>query len=148
MEPCMWWMIVLHMRKASTLDTPTHHVFYSDIKTTSLYQSMESTCTQTIVCVCDVFPDREVRVWCYAREHGMLCQTLFGHMFGIGARQRPPGGAEVDLHAREAVCHGTRVNVISHLVSASEYGPPLKGGHTLVLRGGHIFMVLTKSSFV
>jgi hypothetical protein len=45
MEPGMWWMLVLHTRKASTLATPTHPVFYSDSKITSLYQSMERTYT-------------------------------------------------------------------------------------------------------
>jgi hypothetical protein len=45
MDPSMWWMLVPHMRKKSKLATPTHPVYYRDIKTTSIYQSMESTYT-------------------------------------------------------------------------------------------------------
>jgi hypothetical protein len=48
-------------------------------------------------------------------------------MFGTGSPQRLPGGTGVDLQAAEAICHGTRVNLMSHLVSALEYGTPLKG---------------------
>jgi hypothetical protein len=41
MEPGMWWMLVLHIRKASKLATPSHPVYYSDLKTTSIHHSLE-----------------------------------------------------------------------------------------------------------
>jgi hypothetical protein len=60
---------------------------------------------------------------------------MCGHMFGIGARQSPSGGAEV-----EVVCHGPRVNLMSHLVSASEYRTPLKGWSRIGVEGvTHIY---------
>jgi hypothetical protein len=90
----------------------------SDINTTIIYQSTESTLTQTLIRMSDVFPYREVRVRCYVRSHAMFLQSMCSHMFGIGARQRSSVGAEVDLHMADAVCHGTRVDLIS------EYGPP------------------------
>jgi hypothetical protein len=69
-------------------------------------------------CVADVSPDREVRVRCYTLEHIHMLQTMFGHMFGIGPRQKPPGGGD-KKHATQSIFHGTRVNIISHLLPAS-----------------------------
>jgi hypothetical protein len=56
----------------------------------------------------------------------MLLQMMFGARFDIGTRQKPPVGAEVNNHVAQSVFHGTRVNLITHLNAAQQYGLPLK----------------------
>jgi hypothetical protein len=118
MEPDVWWMLVTHMRKSSALASPTHPVYYTDQATTILRRSVESTRARTLQCLTDVLPDREVRVRCYIREHIMILQKMFGAWFGIGPRQKPPAGAKVNIHVAQSVCHGTRVNIITHIKAA------------------------------
>jgi hypothetical protein len=65
----------------------------------------------------------------------MLLQTMFGAWFGIGLRQKPPAGAKVNNHVAQSVCHGTRVNLITHLKAAQQYGLPLKGGSRIGVEG-------------
>jgi hypothetical protein len=138
MEPGMWWMLVTHMRKSSALASPTHPVYYTDQSTTSLRHSVESTRARTLQCLTDVLPDREVRVRCYVREHIMLLQTMFGAWFGIGPRQKPPAVSKVSKvnnQVAQSVCHGTRVNLITHLKAAQQYGLPLKGWSRIGVEG-------------
>jgi hypothetical protein len=58
MEPGMWWMLVTHMRKSSSLASPTHPAYYTDQSTTSLCHSVESTRVRTLQCLTDVLPNR------------------------------------------------------------------------------------------
>jgi hypothetical protein len=118
-------MLVTHMRKSSALASPTHLVYYTDQSTTSLRHSVEST-RDTLQRLTDVLPNHEVRVRCYVREHIMLIQTMFGALVVIGPRQEPPSGAKVNNHVSQSVCHGTRVNIITHLKASQQYGLPLK----------------------
>jgi hypothetical protein len=78
MEPGMWWMLVLHMRKASKLAIPSHPVYYSYLKTTSIHCSTETTRSKVLQCVTDVSPNREVSVRCYTREHIHMLQKNVG----------------------------------------------------------------------
>jgi hypothetical protein len=57
-------------------------------------------------------------VRCYVRENILLLQKMFGAWFGIDQRQNPPAGAKVNNHVAQSVCHGTRVNLITHLKEA------------------------------
>jgi hypothetical protein len=52
---------------------------------------------------------------------------MFGAWFGIDPLQNPPAGAKVNNHVAQSVCHGTRVNLITHRKAAQRYGLPLKG---------------------
>jgi hypothetical protein len=98
MDPGMWWMLLLHTRNASKLATLSHHVYYADIQTISMYQIIERTSTPTFMCVPIVFPYRDVRVRYYIRDHIILRQSMYDPMFGIGAQHRPSGGGGVNLH--------------------------------------------------
>jgi hypothetical protein len=65
----------------------------------------------------------------------MLLHTMFGAWFGIGPRQNPPAGAKVNNHVAQSVCHGTRVNLITHLKAEQKYGLPLKGWSRIGVEG-------------
>jgi hypothetical protein len=114
-------MLVTHMQKSSALESPAHPVYYTYQSTTSLSHSVENTRARTLQCLTDVLPDREVRVRCYVREHIMLLHTMCGAWFGIHPHQKPPAGAKVNNHVAQSVCHGTRVNLITHLKEAQQY---------------------------
>jgi hypothetical protein len=123
------------MRKSSALASPTHPVYYTDQSTTSLRHSVESTRAHTLQCLTDVLPVREVRVRCYVREHIMLLQKMFGAWFGIGPRQKPPAVSKVNNQVAQSLCHGTRVNLITNLKAAQQYGLPLKGWSRIGIEG-------------
>jgi hypothetical protein len=149
MEPGMWWMLVTYMRKSSALAPPTHPVYYTDQSTTSLHHSVESTRALTLQCLTDVLPDREARVRCCVREHIMLLQSIFGAWSGIGPRKNPPAGAKVNKHVAQSVCHVTRVNLITHLKAAQQYGLSLRGWSRIGVEGEtYIYMGLIKRSCV
>jgi hypothetical protein len=68
-----------------------------------------------------------------------MLQTMFGHMFGIGPRQKPPGGGD-NNHATQSIFHGTRVNIITHLLPASQFGKPISGWSRIgIERAAHIY---------
>jgi hypothetical protein len=117
---------LIHMKKASKLTSPSHPVYYSYLKITSIHHSLETTRSNALQYVTDVTPDHEVRVRCYIWEHIHMLQTMFGHMFGIGPRQKPPERGDSN-HACQSICDGTRVNLIIHLLQKSQYGKPISG---------------------
>jgi hypothetical protein len=47
-DPGMWWMLVSHMRKESSLATPTHPIYYDDRKSTYNTYSMQTTISNTL----------------------------------------------------------------------------------------------------
>jgi hypothetical protein len=128
-------MLVTHMRTSSALASPTHPVYYTEQSKTILRHSVESTRARTLQCFIDVLPDREVRVRCYIREHIMLLRTMLGAWFGIGPRQKLSKGAKVNNHVAQSDCYGTRVNLITHLKAAQQYGLPLKGWSRIGVEG-------------
>jgi hypothetical protein len=79
----------------------------------------------------------------------MLLQTMFGAWFGIGPWQKPPVVSKVNNQVAQSVCHGTRVNLITHLKAAQQYGLPLKGWSMIGVEGAnYIYMGLIKRSCV
>jgi hypothetical protein len=65
----------------------------------------------------------------------MLLQTMFGAWCGICPRQKPPAGAKVNNQVAQSVYHGTRVNFITHIKAAQQYGLPLKGWSRIGVEG-------------
>jgi hypothetical protein len=65
----------------------------------------------------------------------MLLQTMFGAWFGTAPRQKPPVVSKVNNQVAQSVCHGTRVNLITHIKAAQQYGLPLKGWSRIGVEG-------------
>jgi hypothetical protein len=74
----------------------------------------------------------------------MLLQTTFGAWFGIGPRQKPLAGAKVNTHVAQSVCHGTRVNLITHLKAAQQFRLPLKGWSRIGVEGANYIYEFNK----
>jgi hypothetical protein len=84
----------------------------------------------------------------HSGAHIYMLQTMFGHMFGIGPRQKPPGGGD-NTHAYQSIHRGTRVNLITYLLPASQYGEPISGWSRIGTKGAaYIYGFNNKPNFV
>jgi hypothetical protein len=48
--------------------------------------------------------------------------------------QKPLGEGD-NTHTYQSICHGTRVNLITHLLPASQYGKPISGWSRTGIKG-------------
>jgi hypothetical protein len=127
MEPGMWWMLALHMHITSFLNTPSHPVYYAEVKARVVRHNMDSTKSNTLLMETVEINDRQVRIRCYLAEHVRMLQTMFFYVFGIGPRQRDPGAAATGRGLLCAVPNGTHVNLITRMSRTCDYGETFSG---------------------
>jgi hypothetical protein len=125
MDPGIWWMLVSHMRKESSIATPTHPIYYDERKSTYNTYFTQTTISNTLQTRTETSSDREVCTRCYAREHILLEQTMFGHDFGVGPRLEFPVVRGDASTATAPGFNSMRVNIISHIPPASDFGKTL-----------------------
>jgi hypothetical protein len=129
MHPGIWRMLKNTLQTQFRSD---NHPFYMD-KVPSVITASRIQFTNNIMQLetrlIDNDPDRHYtdRVKCYTREMVLFLQShCFGATFGVGARCPIPSRPEpddIDDYNTSPVTHGTRVNIITHLPTAENYGP-------------------------
>jgi hypothetical protein len=79
--------------------------------------------------------DAQVCIRCYLAEHVRMLQTMLFYMFGVGPRQRAPGSSSDGSRVSVCVPNGTRVNLLTNLSRACDYGENLSGWSRVRVEG-------------
>jgi hypothetical protein len=131
MHPGIWRMIKHHLQHKFRSN---NHPFYIDsIPTTITTNRIQfaNDLMELQTRILDHDPDTHYtdRVKCYTSEMIAFLQLdCFGATFGVGARLAAPAAPEPEddeIYNSAPVSHGTRVNIITHLPLAENYGPAM-----------------------